>query len=330
MTNPLALVERVQTLLAQTDAPLAKLEEGLFEIERVMASNNADLEEIDSRRKIEMTAATPASELDKKLDALDKRKREIERRTEIASIVLAELETRIAAVREQEQTAKQQANYMDALELRETTVARLKKFLNRVGHDSREIMRAYAESELRTNAVNSALPPGASPIPSIEAARRGELAPPKTTVKKYKMFVAGQWQVGEEGHVKATPRSDGRYDVWLPGGSSNGGEVVVCDCVDYVDLTVETDATPWPDFFATSLSVPAFFVTQHPGWRPIATDVGPVFPERIGIELDKLESSPPFRFVPRVDQRTMSLANWRRLNGETLEADPFRAQLAAE
>ena len=91
-TDPLALVERVQALLAQTDAPLAKLEEGLLEIERVMASNDADLFEIASRRKIEMTAATPAGELDKKLDALDKRKKEIERRTEIASIVRVELE----------------------------------------------------------------------------------------------------------------------------------------------------------------------------------------------------------------------------------------------
>jgi hypothetical protein len=98
-TDPLALVERVQALLAQTDAPLAKLEEGLLEIERVMASNDADLFEIASRRKIEMTAATPAGELDKKLDALDKRKK-IERRTEIASIVRVELETRIATDRE--------------------------------------------------------------------------------------------------------------------------------------------------------------------------------------------------------------------------------------
>ena len=38
-------------------------------------------------------------------------------------------------------------------------------------------------------------------------------------------------------------------------------------------------------------------------------------PREIVIELDKLESSPPLQFKPRVDQRTMSLANWRRLNG---------------
>jgi hypothetical protein len=76
---------------------------------------------------------------------------------------------------------------------------------------------------------------------------------------------------------------------------------------------------------------PRFFVTQHPGWRPIATDdLGPVFPDQIVMDLDKLESLPAPKFSPRLDQRTMSLANWRRLNGETIEADPPRAQLAAE
>jgi hypothetical protein len=39
---------------------------------------------------------------------------------------------------------------------------------------------------------------------------------------------------------------------------------------------------------------------------------------------------PQPQFPPRVETRTMSLANWRRLNGETIEADPPRAQLAAE
>ena len=40
--------------------------------------------------------------------------------------------------------------------------------------------------------------------------------------------------------------------------------------VDYVEVVTETDATPWPEFLATSLSVPAFSVAERPGWRPIA------------------------------------------------------------
>jgi hypothetical protein len=163
--DPLALVERVQTLLARTDAPLAKLEEGLLEIERVMASNDADLFEIASRRKIEMIAATPAGELDKKLDAIDKRKKEIERRTEIASIVRVELETRIATDREAERADKQRANYAAALKLHVAATNLVREFLGRFGPEARKVMREYAESEMKTAAANCDLPPDTAPSP---------------------------------------------------------------------------------------------------------------------------------------------------------------------
>ena len=185
-TDPLALVERVQALLAQTDAPLAKLEEGLLEIERVMASNDADLFEIASRRKIEMTAATPAGELDKKLDALDKRKKEIERRTEIASIVRVELETRIATDREAERAAKRQANYDDALRRHVTATNLVREFLDKFGPECRRVLCEYAESESKSAAANQDLPCGAAPISSIESERKGALRSPKTTVRKFK------------------------------------------------------------------------------------------------------------------------------------------------
>jgi hypothetical protein len=70
-TDPIALFERVRAILAHADTPLGKLEECVRELQRVVASNEGDREEIASRRKIEMTAATPASELDKRLDTLD-------------------------------------------------------------------------------------------------------------------------------------------------------------------------------------------------------------------------------------------------------------------
>jgi hypothetical protein len=329
-TDPLALVERVQTLLAQTDAPLAKLEQGLLEIERVMASNDADLEEIASRRKIEMTAATPASELDKKLDALDKRKKEIERRTEIASIVRVELETRIATEREVGRAAKRQAAYDGALELHVTATNLVREFLDRFGPESRKMMRVYAECESKTAAANLDLPPGALPIPSIEAERRGELRARETTVREFKAFVDGRRFVAEQNYVQAAERKDGKWDVWEQGGTTGGGYYSVCSLEDYVEASWAMDATPWPDFLATSLSVPAFFVTQHPGWRPIADDLGgPVFPDQIVSELEKIEALPPPKFSPRVDQRIMSLANWRRMNGEG-EVEPAPVAVAAE
>jgi hypothetical protein len=327
--EPLALVERVQTLLAQTDAPFAKLEQGLLEIERIMASNDADLEEIGSRRKIEMTAATPAGELDKKLDALDKRKKEIERRTEIASIVRVELETRIATEREAERADKQLANYAAALKLHAAATNLVREFLDKFGPEARRVLREYAESELKTASANSDLPAGAVPIRSIEAERRGQLRSPETKAREFKAFVDGRRFIGEQGHVQAAERKDGKWDVYLPAGSTGAGDYFVCELVAYVEVETETDATPWPEFLATTLSCPAFSIAKHPAWRPIPADnLGP--PDQILIELDKLESLPPPQFGPRVENRTMSLATWRRLNGETLDADPPRAQLAAE
>jgi hypothetical protein len=328
--DPIAPIERVQALLAQTDAPLAKLEEGLLEIERVMASNDADLEEIASRRKIEMTAATPAGELDKKLDALDKRKKEIERRTEIASIVRVELETRIAAQREAERAATRRAAYDEALTLHVTATNRVREFLDRFGPESRKVMREYAESEMMTAAANQDLPPGAPPIRSIEAERKGDLQPQKTTVREFRAFVHGPRFVAEQGHVEAAERKDGKWDVFLQGGSTGAGDYFVCALVDYVETLTESDTTPWPDFLANSLSVPAFHVPDRPWWGAIAADFGHALPDQIAIELDRLESSPPLRFELRVDRRVMSLANWRRLNGEGVEVEPAPVAVAAE
>ena len=103
----------------------------------------------------------------------------------------------------------------------------------------------------------------------------------------------------------------------------------MCELVAYVQVVTEADATPWPEFLATSLSCPAFSVAKHPAWRPIpAYNLGP--PDQILIELDKLESLPQPQFPPRVETRTMSLANWRRLNGEGVEVEPAPVAVAAE
>jgi hypothetical protein len=97
-------------------------------------------------------------------------------------------------------------------------------------------LRAYEESEIATAAANNDLPPRATPIPSIELARKGELQPPETKVREFKLFVDGRRRVSEQGYVKATRRHDGRWDAWFSGGSHNGGETVICDLVDYVDV----------------------------------------------------------------------------------------------
>ena len=72
LVDPLALIERIQSLLQQPDAGLAKLETGKLDLQRIVAACEADIEEIAARRKTETTMTTPARELDAKLDALDK------------------------------------------------------------------------------------------------------------------------------------------------------------------------------------------------------------------------------------------------------------------
>ena len=60
-------------------------------------------------------------------------------------------------------------------------LCRVKEFLARFGAEGRFVLRDYAGSELKTIAANKELPPGASPIPSIEFERKGALQAPKTT-----------------------------------------------------------------------------------------------------------------------------------------------------
>jgi hypothetical protein len=266
MNNPLALVERVQTVLAQPDAPLAKLEEGLLEIQRIVASCETDLEEIGSRRKIEMTAATPAGELDKRLDAIDKREREVVRRIEIAKTVIGALETRIDAAREADAAAKRGANYDEALKFHVTATTHVRQFLDRFGPECRRVLREYAESEMKSAAANQDLPPGALPITSIEAERRGERRSPKTTVREFEAFVDGRRFIAERGHAQAAERKDGKWEVFLPVGSTGAGDYFVCAISNFVEVTTETDTTPWPENLAKCLSVPSFYVSERSGW----------------------------------------------------------------
>ena len=66
--------------------------------------------------------------------------------------------------RETESAAKRQAAYNDARAVHDATRPRVKEFLDRIGVEAREVMRAYTESETKTAAVNYDLPPGAHPF----------------------------------------------------------------------------------------------------------------------------------------------------------------------
>jgi hypothetical protein len=89
--NPLAVVEQIQKIIAQPDAPLDALEQAKADLDNVIAAGEAETAEIADRRTIEMSALTPAAALDKALDRLDLLEKAVARRVEIAKTVLAEI-----------------------------------------------------------------------------------------------------------------------------------------------------------------------------------------------------------------------------------------------
>jgi hypothetical protein len=323
--DPLGQIENAQKILAKADAPLAQLEEAKVELEHVLAGAAAEREEIAARRTIETSALMPAAALDKALDGLDRLEKAVGRRVEIASIVLAQIETRIDAAREAERADEQRANYAAALKLHDATWRRVKEFLDRIGAEARDVMRAYAASESKSAAANQDLPPGAAPIHSIESKRKGELRSPKLTVREFAAFVDGRRFIAEQGHAQAAERKDGKWDVFLPGGGTGAGDYFVCAISNFVEVTTEADATPWPENLAKCLSVPSFYVSDRSGWDPVDDPS----PAAVTDALNRLESQPPHHFEPRVSTRTMSMAAWREMNGEPAEAEPVPLQQVA-
>jgi hypothetical protein len=188
------------------------------------------------------------------------------------------------------------------------------------------VIGEYAQSELKTEAANRDLPPGAAPIRSIEFERMGKLKTPRTKTRHFKAFVHGMHRIAEEGCVKAVQEKDGRWSIYIPGGSTSGGHYLTCDLVDFVEVRTETDATPGPEYLASALSVPSFYAAERPGWKSLE---GPASPDSIANALQSLESQ-PHHFPPRIETRVMRLAAWREMNGEVADAEPAPAAIAAE
>jgi hypothetical protein len=257
-----------QKILAQPDAGLDRLEAAKSELRRVVSDAEHDIEELLARKKIELSAATPVAELDKKIDALEKRERESGRRAEIARIILAEVETRIAAAREEERAAKRQAVYDEARALHTAASIRVKEFLEKIAPEACEVMATYAASERRTLEANRNLPPGCEPIRSIEDERQGDLQPPKVTERRFQVFMHGSDRIGEVGKVEAHHAGNGVWSVCLPSRSVQGDRVVSnCTIADFVEVITERYEPARLESLSTALRVPSFFPTETPRGR---------------------------------------------------------------
>jgi len=293
-TNHIAAIERVQGMLAQPNASLAELSEGKIALLQIIAAGSCDLEELSSRRTIEMSSASPAGELDKKLDVIDKREKEIVRRVEIAKTVLSGLEDRITEAREAERSAQRQARYDQALKLHAEATTLIRNFLENVAPASSAALQAYRESEAATSEANRDLPPGCLPIMSIEGERMGELPPPKMIARKYQVFLDGREPIGEVGKCEAHSVS-GLWAVYLPSRSVQGDRVVPnCAVEDMVEITTQDYERRPLESLATSLRVPPF--------------------------------SAPAPKLGRPERKTMRLAEWVSSNGEALPVHAVAAE----
>jgi hypothetical protein len=320
-------IESGRKILNAPTSTIVELEASETLVRHVLVETDVELKEMAQRRKAILASDAPSGDLDKQVERHDETVRALTRRNEIAAALATKLATRIAADREVERAAKQQAALDEALEVHKAATRIVKEGLREMGETVRRILRVYDESEMLTAAVNQDLPPGAAPIPSIEVERKGKVQPSKVTTRHFKAFVHNRRRVAEQGYVQAAEEKDGRWSVFIPGGSTSGGDYLTCDLVDFVEVTTETDATPWPEGLANTLSVPAFFVTEASGWD--ALENRPVYPGDITRALNRLESREPQHLQPRVSERVMTLAAWCEMHGEVAEAEPAPA-LAAE
>jgi hypothetical protein len=324
MTTKSTSPDRIESARKILNAPASKIADlngAEAVLSQVLAETKLELEGMAERRKAILASGGPSHEIEKQIEHHDESVRALTRRNEVAAAISAKLATRISADHEAERESKRQANYDETLKLHVAATNIVKEFLTRFGAEAREVMLTYVESERRTEAVNKDLASGLAPIPSIEFERKGELQPPKVTSRPFKAFVHGMRRIGEQGYVEAAPEKDGRWSVFIPGGSTSGGHYLTCDLRDFVDVVTETDATPWPENLAKSLSVPAFFVTERSGWKALdgSMDGSISFGENERA-LNALESQQPHHFPPRVLERVMTLAAWREMNGDVVEA----------
>jgi predicted nucleic acid-binding Zn-ribbon protein len=312
MTKPdLAPIERVQAIMQETNAPLAKLEEGMRDLQRVIASGEAEIEELAARRKIEMTALTPAVELDKKLNELDKRRKEVERCAEIASAVIGELEARLVQARAAERAAQLKAAKAEAEKRVRATSARWQDLLERFGPEVRAAMHDYGETARLVAAINSELPAGEK-IDGIEAYRKSAPPPPRSTViERFAAFTRGGVFVARFDGTAARRRHDNLWDVWAPvrsqsvsGDAPPGAAVVVCELKEFVTVRTETFAVPSPAKLPTTLRIPAFSAGERDWWVPVAAG-----DSYLSYTLEKLEStSAPSFSVNSKKSETLLLA----------------------
>jgi hypothetical protein len=287
-SDPLAALERLRAVLDEKRPTSQQLADASDRLRDIIGAANSEIGLIGGL--MDSAADSAPVEAEKNLEELDERARAARRRIRIAESVLRAIENRRDEALEDERTAARQAAYDTARKLHDEATTIIRNFLENVGPAARAALEAYAESEAMTAAVNRDLPPGASPIPSIESERRGNPLQPKITERRFKGFVRGRDFVAEVGTVEAAPASGNTWTLFFPSASIQGGETVGgCVLEDFVDVRIERFEPSRPATLASSLNIPSFHAPS---------------PARGSVE-----------------KKRMKLADWRAINGEPVEAE---------
>jgi hypothetical protein len=261
MSNHLATIERVQGILARSDAGLAELQGCERDLKHVLAGAAAELEEIVARRTIETSALMPAAALDKALDRLDLLEKAVGRRLMIANAILAQLVAKIDVALEAAAEEQRQARYDQALALHNAATGRIREFLNRVAPEARDLMAVYLEAEAATAAVNRDLPAGAAPIKSIETERQGSHLPARITERRVQWFLHHGKRIAQVGTVEAFPNQNGSglWTIYRRSNAIQGDETIgPCTIADFVEETIQRYEPRPLEALSTSLRTPAF------------------------------------------------------------------------
>ena len=273
-------------------------------LDHVLAAIDFDLEEKRAQRKALLASTGSAAEVEKAVKRHDEASGILSLKSEIAVSTAASLDVRIKNDRAAAEEARRSARYDEAVNLGDKAFEALEAGLGRLKKIARALLRQVAEAEREIADVNAALPAGAAPIAGVEVRRRGRNTPPPSEeVIHFKQFVDENGRrVGEEDGVRAEQAADGTWSVspW------RGTIINRCKLVELVRVVTTRDGRIQPELLASALRVPGLFDGDAPGWESLKSP----YPNTILAELDRLEAMGEAIATPKVQERTMTLAQW--------------------
>jgi hypothetical protein len=169
-------IESGRKILNAPTSTIVELEASETLVRHVLVETDVELKEMAQRRKAILASDAPSGDLDKQVERHDETVRALTRRNEIAAALATKLATRIAADREVERAAKQQAALDEALEVHKAATRIVEEGLREMGETVRRILRVYDESEMLTPPSIRTFLPARRPSRQSKLSGRGKFS----------------------------------------------------------------------------------------------------------------------------------------------------------